>query len=317
MSTSLNSKGVSHARALVAKGAVDKTGDWSFSAADGNAMLGPKGDDWANYGKWFMAVHSDQPEKSKGHYGYPFGKNGKVYRSALVAIRVRASQNNEPGVFDAAGALLDKIDGKSVEPMELKDLAQRSTLGGTVYKASELSQTADGQYEFVASDESVDRMGDIIRVSGWELGNYKRNPIVLFQHQASNPVGISTKVWIDGKKLMSRIKLAAEGTSPFIDTLRKLLEQRIIRAVSVGFGVTKQPNYLRDESNDRITGLEFVGQELHEISLVSIPANANALAMAKSLHIPELHMQRVFERDKGASAQLVKQKAILELIKVR
>ncbi len=188
------------------------------------------------------------------------------------------------------------------------------------YKATELRAVEDNQFEFIASDETVDRYGDIVRAAGWEVANYKRNPIVLFQHQNAVPVGISTKVWIDGKKLMARIKMAAEGTSAFIDTLRKLLDQKIIRAVSVGFQPTKDPNLIRDEKNDRITGMEFVGQELLEISLVSVPANPSALSLAKSLSIPELHLQRVF-RDvttKDASVHMgARNKAVLALIKSR
>lgn len=186
-----------------------------------------------------------------------------------------------------------------------------------VYKASELKAVEDGQFEFVASDESEDRYGDIIRVAGWELANYKRNPIVLFQHMASNPVGISTKTWIDGKKLLARIKLAAEGTSPFIDTLRKLLVQKIIRAVSVGFRPTADPKYIRDEKEDRVVGLEFVGQELLEISLVSVPANPAALSLAKSMHLPEAHLQRVFDpKLRDASVQMKLAAARLEIEKV-
>lgn len=187
-----------------------------------------------------------------------------------------------------------------------------------IYKAVELKAVSDGQYQFVASDESTDRMGDVIRVSGWELANYKRNPIVLFQHKSDSPVGFSTKVWIEGKALMAQIKLAAEGTSPFIDTLRKLLSQQIIKAVSVGFAPTKQPNYIRDKTNDQVIGLEFVGQELLEISLVSVPANANALQMAKSMHVPDLHMQRIFAPiAKDALVHMAQQKAMLEVIKAR
>lgn len=186
-----------------------------------------------------------------------------------------------------------------------------------VYKTAELKAVSDGQYQFVASDESTDRMGDVIRASGWQLANYKRNPIVLFQHQSSNPVGISTKVWVEGKALMSRIKLAAEGTSPFIDTLSKLLSQGIIKAVSVGFAPTGQPNYIRDAKTDEITGLEFVSQELLEISLVSVPANPNALTLAKSLHIPDLHLQRIFAPVvKDASVHMAQQKAALEIIQL-
>ena len=190
-----------------------------------------------------------------------------------------------------------------------------------VYKAAELQAAGDDQYEFVASDETTDRYGDVVRVAGWELSNYKRNPIVLFQHQPSNPVGIASKVWIDGKKLMSRVKLAVEGTSPFIDSLRKLLAQKIIRAVSVGFMPTADPRYIRDPENDRVIGLEFVGQELMEISLVSIPANPNALSLAKSLNIPELHLQRVFNTSlagkQDASVFLQNKSAELDILRAR
>lgn len=190
------------------------------------------------------------------------------------------------------------------------------------YKAaSDMKAVEDGQFEFVASDETVDRYGDVVRVAGWELANYKRNPIVLFQHQNSTPVGVSTKVWIDNaaKALMCRIKLAAEGTSPFIDTLRKLMQQKIIKAVSVGFAPTKEPGYIRDQKTERVTGMEFLAQELLEISLVTVPANPSALALAKSLDVPELHLQRVFEYSaKDASVRLMaKQRATLEIIKAR
>lgn len=187
----------------------------------------------------------------------------------------------------------------------------------TYYKAAELVDKGDGVYEFVASDETVDRYGDIVRVSGWELKNYRKNPIILFGHQHDNPVGTALRVWVEGKALMVRIKLAEEGTSAFIDTLRKLVAQKIVRAVSVGFRTTVPPNYLRDETNDRVTGLEFVGQELLENSLVTVPANPMALNTAKSMGIPEEHLRRVFtDRPRGASLPLGLQRAALDLAKL-
>lgn len=187
-----------------------------------------------------------------------------------------------------------------------------------VYKATDVQKVSDGTYEYVASDESVDRYGDVIRVAGWELKHYRANPIILFAHQKDNPVGTAAKVWVEDKKLMVRIKMADEGTSPFIDTLRKLLDQKIVRAVSVGFLPTKQPNYIRDEKNDTITGVEYVGQELLENSLVTVPANPMALQTAKSLGISEQHIQRVFSplRAPGALAHLARQRAVLEMTKL-
>lgn len=91
MSTKVNSAGVSHAHSLVDAGKINR-GSWSFSAEDGNKLLGPNGDDWANYSKWFLATHPDETEKTKNYYGYPFGKNGEVYRNAVISAKGRASQ---------------------------------------------------------------------------------------------------------------------------------------------------------------------------------------------------------------------------------
>src|ERR1700754_3155079 len=38
--------------------------------------------------------------------------------------------------------------------------------------------------EFVLSDETPDRMDDIIMSDGWQLTNFKKNPIALFGHQS-------------------------------------------------------------------------------------------------------------------------------------
>ena len=98
--------------------------------------------------------------------------------------------------------------------------------------------------------------------------------------------------------------------------LRKLVEQKIVRAVSVGFLPTVQPNYLRDK-NDMITGMEFIGQELLENSLVTVPANPSAVQIARSMGISEQHMQRVFTpQPKSASAHLGMQRAVLEMTKL-
>lgn len=115
MGVSLNGAGNSHANALVSSGKVDEKSSWSFTAEDGNALLG--NDNWSEYGKWFLGTDSSADPKTKEHYKYPFGKNGKVYRSALRAIRTRAAQNNETEIFDAAGRLMDKIDKANMADM--------------------------------------------------------------------------------------------------------------------------------------------------------------------------------------------------------
>lgn len=141
----------------------------------------------------------------------------------------------------------------------------------------------------VASDETVDRYGDILRAKGWNLDAYKANPVVLFAHKSELIVG-TADVRVAGKRLLADIELAAPGTSPTVDAVRSLVGQKILKATSVGFRPTVEPNVIRDEKNDRITGYEYIGQELLELSLVAVPANPAAVAMMKSFPLEVQHM---------------------------
>jgi ATP-dependent Clp protease protease subunit len=113
MAAGLNRRGRQFARDMIASGDVDRESAWSFSAADGNSLLGEGGGDWTNYGKHHLGTDSTENFDGKDHWKYPFAKNGKIYRSALIAIRQRAGQERDKAVNDCAGALLDEIDGDS------------------------------------------------------------------------------------------------------------------------------------------------------------------------------------------------------------
>ena len=116
----LNSSGKSHAIALINSGKVDKTSSWSINSDDENAILGDN--KWSEYGRWFLGINLDAKNDTKDHYHYPFGKSGKVYRSALIAIRQRAGQQKATDIYDAAGSLLEKIDGNK----------EQNSIGGKV-----------------------------------------------------------------------------------------------------------------------------------------------------------------------------------------
>lgn len=149
----------------------------------------------------------------------------------------------------------------------------------------------DGGLEFVLSDDTVDRYGDIIDAKGWVLANFKKNPIALFGHSSNFPIGTWANLRVEGGKLIGTLKLAARGTSARIDELISLVEQGILRAVSVGFIPIKSEPI----NPDRPYGPQkYVKQELLETSLVSVPANPAALALAKSLKISDETMSLAF-----------------------
>ena len=51
---------------------------------------------------------------------------------------------------------------------------------------------------FRASIESEDRAGDVIKAEGWELDNYRQNPVVLWAHRHDLlPIGKSVDIWVE------------------------------------------------------------------------------------------------------------------------
>lgn len=158
-------------------------------------------------------------------------------------------------------------DGKSKEPVKRES-------------GSYIGKTEDGTHTFVFSNAQIDRYGDTIDVKGWQLANYEANPIVLFGHDASdvkNVVGTTVKTWVEDGNLMGEIKFADEGVNPNADIVRKLVESKILRTVSVGF----RPLEAKASSDpQRRGGFDFKKQELLEVSIVPVPALPSALAKA-------------------------------------
>lgn len=153
------------------------------------------------------------------------------------------------------------------------------------------TQSTDDPFKFVLSDETVDRVGDVIRAKGWQLGNFKKNAIALFGHDNSFPIGTWKDVKVEGKRLIGTLHMAKEGTSDRIDEIRKLLEQRILKAVSVGFSIKE---YEPMDEKDPWGGWDIKKAELHETSVVTVPANPSAVLLAKSMGIRESTRKMVF-----------------------
>jgi HK97 family phage major capsid protein/HK97 family phage prohead protease len=170
----------------------------------------------------------------------------------------------------------------------------------TVIHKTTVALAAGDPLTFVLSDATKDRMGDVIDPKGWVLDNFKQNPMALFNHNSSFPIGAWEDVKVQGGRLVGKLKLAARGTSDRIDEIISLVEQGILRAVSVGFSpIERKP---LDDG-----GIRFIKQELLETSLVSIPANPAAVQLAKSLHVSDATMDVVF--GKHATADVIHPKA--------
>ena len=73
-------------------------------------------------------------------------------------------------------------------------------------KKAVASPAGDDPLTFVMSDETVDRMGDVIEAKGWNLRNFVKNPIALFGHDHRFVIGHWTDVKVAGNKLIGRLE---------------------------------------------------------------------------------------------------------------
>jgi len=119
-----------------------------------------------------------------------------------------------------------------------------------------------------ASTNDMDRQGDVVPTNVWEKGiqNYLKNPVILAYHDHSEPVGRMVEHKIDAKGLWikARISNAAED-------VYNLVKDGVLTAFSIGFRII-------DAEYNAAAELFVVKElELHEISVVSVPANQNTL----------------------------------------
>jgi len=137
--------------------------------------------------------------------------------------------------------------------------------------------------EFIGSTETVDRYGT--RLIGWDTKAFKRNPVLLWQHDYTMPpIGRVTDVRMNkDKQLVFRVQYVPRQLYPFAGTAYDLVAEGYMSAVSVGF-IPKRV----EPQDDGIVDLR--DNELLELSQVSVPANPEALVNAFSRGlVPEGH----------------------------
>lgn len=131
----------------------------------------------------------------------------------------------------------------------------------------------NGSFKVVASDETIDRAGEVIKVSGWELDNFMKNPVIIANHvyKVENIIWKATNVYTEDYKLVVEWVFA---TTDLAQDVRKLYDGWFIKTVSVGFIPLE-----RDQSQPNI----ITRAELLEVSFVPVPCNPNALSLWKEV----------------------------------
>ena len=128
---------------------------------------------------------------------------------------------------------------------------------------------------FVASTANVARDGLIVEASGWQLDNYRKNPVFLWAHDYDHPpIGKAEVEIVDDQ-------LIADVTFDQGDDKARQIESKyrngFLHAVSVGFSIEeiKPPK-------GTMNAPVVTQAELYEISAVPVPSDPDALKARKA-----------------------------------
>ena len=149
-------------------------------------------------------------------------------------------------------------------------------------KAMSEDEKEAGKMSFVASTDRADRYGDIIDQRGWDLDAYRANPVILLNHDhQSLPIGRGDVRMTDAGLV---IDVEFDMADPRAAEIAGKAERGFMNAVSVGFAPLKSTPRAQLPSEhfafSKSGGQFFEQAELLEVSIVTIPANADAVAIA-------------------------------------
>jgi HK97 family phage prohead protease len=138
----------------------------------------------------------------------------------------------------------------------------------------------------VITSRIVDRDGDVIEPMGGRLDNYRKNPVVLFGHEWYGlPVARNLELDVQKDQIIALTQFAGlNQASDEAEQIYRLVRDGFLPATSIGF---LPITWSEDKALPSQDGWWFKEWELFEYSVVSIPANPDALMrMIKAYGLP-------------------------------
>jgi HK97 family phage prohead protease len=157
-----------------------------------------------------------------------------------------------------------------------------------------------GKMIAVASEEVLDREGEILSIDGWKLKNFQSNPVLLWDHNKTDrtlPIGKAENIQI--KEMNGNKKLiftpVFEKITKFGKDVSKFFEEGLLNTFSVGFLPLKKGKSADDPT--------YIEQELLEISAVPVPAlpTAQIIVRAKEMGIDKKATEEIFRIQRNAN----------------
>lgn len=162
--------------------------------------------------------------------------------------------------------------------------------------------------EAIISSEVVDRTDEVIKQQGIDLENFKKNPVLLWAHNASfsesrPPIGKVVRTWIENKSLKFSAQFDLEDD--FAKMIYNKYKKGFLNAFSIGF----QPQEKDGNVYTKVEALEF--------SAVPVPANPEALVELRGMTLEPKTWDQMFKKDKQIKKKVkkIKKKEVKKVVK--
>ena len=176
---------------------------------------------------------------------------------------------------------------------------------------------------FTISTPHVDRDGDIIDQTGWDLDEYKKNPVVLWAHDSSSPpVARANATYLspvankstgdDQIHLMSVAEFPSRDLYPFANMVGRLYKNGFLHGASVGFLPVE---YEMNKEREGFAPVDFKAQKLLEWSAVPVPSNPEGLVQARSAGIDLVPMIEWAEKILDGEGALILPRSLIEEVR--
>ena len=137
--------------------------------------------------------------------------------------------------------------------------------------------------EGFANKNVVDRGNERIDPKAWQLENFMKNPVILFNHGldpvfGGTPIGKAIAVEPRDDGLFIKVRMS-NSKSPLISMVRDLVDEKILRTFSVGFDPKDEEivDEGGDDEGDKKQIRLIKSAELFEVSVVGIPMNQDSV----------------------------------------
>lgn len=136
------------------------------------------------------------------------------------------------------------------------------------------------QIRVIVSTGDVDRAGDIVDPNGIDFTAYRKNPVVLYQHDHDEPIARCAEIGVVNGRVEALFQFPDPGASETSDEVYNLIKAGVLNAVSIGFIPLESISL---DPKDSWGPKRYTKCEMLEVSVVSVPANSNALIIERKL----------------------------------